>query len=298
MIVTNPATLEPMTALERIPLAKHHGLGNDFLVWLPAHARATDGVDLAVLARRACDRHRGIGADGLIVAEPPAGGPAGDVDAVMVLHNADGSRAEMSGNGIRCLAQAITRARGSTLGALRIATDAGIREVEVRPDPGGDAVTVWASVDMGAVAAGREPAPSTTPAPTAYTRAASLDLGNPHLVLLVEDPGAVDPAIDGPLWEARFPEGCNVHFAAIGAPDVVVMRTWERGAGVTDACGTGATAAAAAVHGWGLTGEQVAVQMPGGEVTVRLGATAVLDGPATWIADAQLPVSQPAGVPA
>jgi diaminopimelate epimerase len=206
----------------------------------------------------------------------------------MVLHNADGSRAEMSGNGIRCLAHALVRGRGTDRADLRIATDAGLREVSVRPDPDDDTATLWSTVDMGEVSPGREPAPSKATPPTSYTKAVSLELGNPHLVLLVEDPGSIDPAVDGPIWEARFPEGCNVHFASVIEPDRVVMRTWERGAGVTDACGTGATAAAAAVNGWGLTGERVSVEMPGGEVSVRLGATAILDGPSTWIADAEV----------
>lgn len=278
-----------MTAPARISLAKHHGLGNDFLIWLPAAPGASEGVDLADLARRVCDRRRGLGADGLIVARPPEGGrETTGIDTVMVLHNADGSRAEMSGNGIRCLAQALARRRGLARVDLRIATDSGVREVAVRPDADGDEAMVWATVDMGEVKPGREPAPSPSAPPTAYERAVSLDLGNPHLVLLVDDPAASDPAVDGPLWEALFPEGCNVHFAAVVAPDRVVMRTWERGAGLTDACGTGATAAAAATHGWGLTGEEVTVAMPGGEVTVRLGAVATLDGPATWIADAEM----------
>src|SRR4051794_1495395 len=164
-----------------ITLSKHHGLGNDFLV---AFHPALPEAELANLARVVCDRHTGIGADGLLVGESDA-----EHTSRMVLYNADGSRAEMSGNGIRCFAQAIVRRRGD-FGEQTILTDAGPRRIEVRPTE--DPLTILATVDMGAV--GERPAPAgwaaigTNPdRPVAH-----LDLGNPHTVVAVDDVAGVD----------------------------------------------------------------------------------------------------------
>ena len=188
-------------------LTKHHGLGNDFLV-----ALAQDNPGLAPdpeVARSLCDRRRGIGADGLILGLEPS--EEGD-DACMVLLNADGSEAEISGNGIRCLAQALLRAAGRSEGSLRIETAGGVRALRtVRGDADGE---VWIQVDMGQV----RPGPTLAPASAAYAalHRTTLDIGNPHLVLHVEDPHAVDLAVDGARLEAEYPDGINVHFVASG----------------------------------------------------------------------------------
>lgn len=272
-------------------LTKHHGLGNDFLVLLgaPADLRAIDGN----VARRWCDRRRGIGADGLLLGA--LGGA--DVDLVMTLFNADGSPAEMSGNGIRCLAQAEARRREVESIALRIRTDAGVRTVEVVPGAGPtDRRTVSATVDMGATSPGPEPDVElkSDPADLGTTEALALsprasvtiDLGNPHLVLLVTDPEAVDLVAAGSLHECAYSHGINVHVIAPtpDEPDALSMRVWERGVGVTDACGTGAVAAARAAHDWGLVGPNVVVHMPGGDVEVVVGDPMTLTGPSTYVA--------------
>ncbi len=253
-------------------LTKHHGLGNDFLV---AFAD-TLPEDAPQLARELCHRTRGVGADGLILALP--GDPAAGTDATMVLFNADGSRAEMSGNGIRCLAQAVVERQGQ--GAeLSIGTDAGVRAVSV--EPGDDPAVALVRVDMGPVSPG--PALDGIDFPDGL-RFATADVGNPHLVIQVTDAGAVDPAADGPEL-SQLAGGVNVEFIS-PRPDGrgIDLRVWERGVGVTEACGTGACAAAQAAHRWGLTGTVVQVSMPGGDVTVELGDTAVLIGPAAFIA--------------
>jgi len=190
-------------------LTKHHGLGNDFLVLLgTAEDVAAVGPDHA---RRWCDRRRGVGADGLLIGtiDPPRG------DLGMVLFNADGSRAEMSGNGIRCLAQAEAERRGVAEIDLVVVTDDGDRSVQVRPGP--DPATVEAAVAMGPARPG--PAADAevdrrhdaTVAPAALAaepkEAVTLDLGNPHLVLLVDDPGQVDVGLAGPRWEAAYRDG-------------------------------------------------------------------------------------------
>ncbi len=261
-------------------LTKHHGLGNDFLVTL---GDVPSGADLA---RRLCDRHRGVGADGLIVGRPPAPGDT-DVDVVMDLRNADGSVAEMSGNGIRCLAQAFLLARGQRAGRVRVATAAGPRPVHVSAT--NEPATCMASVSMGAITAG-DGLPEALPAGlagwmTGITRAETADAGNPHLVVQVIDPTDVDLEAEGPRLEAHFPRGVNIEFIAPtpGAADELDLRVWERGVGITEACGTGATSAATLAHRWGLVGHEVVVHQPGGDVTVIVGDEATLVGPSTYI---------------
>ncbi len=270
-------------------LTKHHGLGNDFLVLLGTGAElAAIGPDHAV---RWCHRHTGIGADGLLLGVVDAP----DADLVMTLFNADGSRAEMSGNGIRCLAQAEVDRRGVAEADLRIATDGGPRTVSVRSGP--DPVTVIAAVDMGP--AGTGPEPDRAPAdgaddPIALAaepqRTVTVDMGNPHLVLLVDDPAKADPHRFGPHWEAGYDAGINVHAIAPtpGTDDELTMAIWERGAGATLACGTGATAAAHAAHAWGLVGRRVTVHMPGGDVEVEVGERMTLHGPSVRIATVEV----------
>ena len=255
-------------------LTKHHGLGNDFLVAL-AEALPTDAP---ALAQAVCNRTRGVGGDGLIFGLP--GDHGASTDVTMVLFNADGSRAEMSGNGIRCLAQAVVQHedRGQSR-ELRIGTDAGIRTVRV--EPADDPATIQARVDMGPVRAGVELASIDYPD---GLRFATADVGNPHLVIQVPDANSMDVAADG-AGPSRLAGGLNVEFISPRLDGHGIdMRVWERGVGVTEACGTGACAAAQVAHDWGLVGPVVAVSMPGGDVTVELGDTAVLAGPAEYIA--------------
>ncbi len=262
-------------------MTKHHGLGNDFLV-----ALAQDNPDLSAdpaVARAPCDRRRGVGADGLILGLAPS--EPGD-DACMVLLNADGSEAEISGNGIRCLAQALLRAEGRGEGSLRIETAGGVRALRtVRGDADGE---VWIQVDMGQVRPGPELAPGSLA--VAALHRATLDIGNPHLVLHVEDPTAVDLAVEGARLESEYPAGMNVHFVQVSARDHMVLRVWERGAGITEACGSGATAAVAAASSWGLVGDHVQVQMPGGAAVVDVADdTLLLTGPSVFVAEVHAP---------
>ena len=268
-----------MTHSGTLHLTKLHGLGNDFLVWIVDGL--VDDAASSELARRVCARHHGIGADGLLTASPSPG----DADWIMTLHNADGSRAEMSGNGIRCFAHAVVRANGIAVPAdLRISTDAGTRLVQVGPSDRSTGEVV-ATVDMGTAENGPPIPTSGQPGGRVIHRSGTADLGNPHLVLLVDDPADVDLASEGPSWESLFAAGMNVHFVAVRDRTTLDMAIWERGAGVTEACGTGACAAAHLTHEWGLVDEHVAVSMPGGTVDVDLGDRIVLTGPSQWIAD-------------
>jgi diaminopimelate epimerase len=276
-----------------VHLTKHHGLGNDFLVALDATAGVPlpdDPEVLAGLARVLCDRRRGIGADGLIVGR--LGDAPEGADVAMALRNADGSRAEISGNGIRCLGQAVVAARGVDRGNVVVATDAGRREVSVVP--GADPREVQVEVAMGEVSVvGEVPAMATVLLDGRAHR--YLAVGNPHLVVEVPDPAAVDLATEGHALEAAFEGGVNVEFVRVvddgdaGAP-VIELRVWERGAGITEACGSGACAAAHAARSWGRVGDDARVAMPGGAATVHLaGDEAVLTGPSVHIARIEVP---------
>jgi diaminopimelate epimerase len=239
-----------------VRLSKHHGLGNDFLV-------VAGAVDPA-MARALCDRRTGVGADGLI----------GYVGSTMTLFNADGSRAEMSGNGIRCLAQAMAAGADVT---LDIETDAGVRRVEVRQV---DARTVEARVAMGQVSDAATPELA-----LGAKEVLGASVGNPHVVAIYPDRPALDAAADGFSMTDR-----NVEFVVVGpGVDELTMRVVERGVGETQACGTGACAAAWAAHRWGAVGERVTVHMPGGSAVVELGDGEVhLIGPAVHIADIEV----------
>lgn len=255
-----------------LTLTKHHGLGNDFLVLLDLD-EATP-VD-AAMARALCDRHTGIGADGIMRVTSGTQG----AEVTMQLRNADGSEAELSGNGLRCLGQAVVD-EGVVPGPfVAVATAAGVRRVEVRP---GDLPrTAVVSVEMGKAELGPD-----QPQDFPDRKARTVDMGNPHLVLVGPDPAGVDVAGLGSQMERMHAGGINVEFVKVGPGlDELTMRVWERGVGETLACGTGACAAAAAAHAWGLVGERVTVVQPGGaaEVEVRPDGL-VLRGPTQRIA--------------
>ena len=264
--------------MSTLTLTKHHGLGNDFLVAFDPGVE-----DLPELARRLCDRRWGIGADGLLVAETEPG-----YAARMVLYNADGSRAEMSGNGIRCFAQALATRRGD-LDPQRILTDAGDRLVTLAATD--DQATILASVDMGMVEPLDEPSGWEALGCHPDRPVAHLSLGNPHAVVGVDDVEVVDLAELG----GKVPH-VNLEIVEPGErQNEIRMRVHERGAGITQACGTGACAAAHAAAGWGLATPadgKLVVHMDGGSATVELDAPAsgrvTLTGPATYIASIEI----------
>jgi diaminopimelate epimerase len=274
-------------------LAKLHATGNDFLV-LDAVSQP-EGLGFGADAVAAlCDRHRGVGADGLILLG------AGDdmVDGRMILINADGKPAEVSGNGLRCLAWVAVRAGLGDGKRLTIGTDAGVHTVDVELDATGDVVA--ATTDMGAATFAPAAIPLT--APSAFDLEATfhgvtyhgdaVGMGNPHLVLLVDDPATARVTQHGPRLEQdeRFPNRVNVEFVAPGPePDAITMRVWERGVGETLSCGTGACAAAAVASRRKLVAdERVTVHVPGGDLVVELGETVRLGGPVVHVFDVDL----------
>ena len=251
---------------------KLHGTANDFIY---VDARAGFPGDPAALATRLCDRRRGIGADGLILLLPASNGEA---DCRMAIYNADGSRAEMCGNGIRGLAKFV-RDRG-LVGAepLRVETDAGVKTIRTLLNGTGRVVRV--TVDMGRpvwdgrripVAADGEVVDRPLEVEGRRYAVTCVSMGNPHCVVFVDDDLADLALADlGPRFARHpfFPRGVNTEFVRPLGPERLEMRVWERGAGETMACGTGACAAAVAAARTGRSGRRVVVALPGGELEI------------------------------
>ena len=257
-------------------LTKHHGLGNDFLVLL-------DLDDIFPLspeqAAALCDRRTGLGADGILRATRTDA----SAQVTMELLNADGSSAEMSGNGIRCLAQAVFQAGYAQPPVLTVATDAGLRTV--REVARVSARTQRMSVDMGQTkVVGSEP----EWVDGEVLDATRVEVGNPHIVLRwggAELPDEEELVAIGSRIDGATPGGANVEIVVPGAnPGELDMVVYERGVGPTLACGTGACAVAAAGQEWELSGATTVVHMPGGPAEISLGEPTVLTGDVTSVA--------------
>ena len=236
-------------------LVKAHALGNDFIL---IESRAISGAtDLPALARGICARHRGIGADGLIVySTTPTG-------ASMRLLNADGSRSEVSGNGVRCLAAWIASQRGVPMpgqqAPIEIETDAGRKRLELLAYENGR-YTFRAAMGMP-----ERIARETLDVGGASVDAVTLRVGNPQCVVLGEvTEERLHTVASALAVHPHFAEGTNVELAAVEAPDRVRILIWERGVGPTQASGTGACAAAVAAIQFGGAARDVEVVSPGG----------------------------------
>ncbi len=264
---------QPTPQTRSLHLTKHHGSGNDFLVLVDLDESSPLEPDLV---RALCHRRFGVGADGVIRVLTGCD----QADLRMELRNADASVAEMSGNGIRCLAQAAVECDLVVPPRFTVSTLAGVRTVEYLPgEAPGSAV---ASVDMGEAVLGPD-----QPQQFSDRRARRVDMGNPHLVLLGSDLDQVDVAGLGTRLQGVHPGGINVEFISVGpGPGAISLRVWERGVGETQACGTGSCAAAAAAASWGLVGETVEVHNPGGTLQVSVGSDGVrLKGPVRKVAE-------------
>jgi diaminopimelate epimerase len=271
--------------------AKGHGTGNDFLI-LPD----PDGqlVLTPPLVAGLCDRHTGLGADGVLrvvrmaaAADPPAGQEA--AEWFMDYRNADGSIAEMCGNGIRVFARYLLGHGLADGPELALATRAGLRHVT--GEPSGDI-----TVDMGApVVLG----PGTAVIGGSQCQGLAVSLGNPHLACVVNVPVAgIDLSQPPVVDHAQFPDGANVEVVRVLGDRSLEMRVYERGSGTTLSCGTGAVAAAVAAssavgepagRNHGSQARAWTVQVPGGKLTVTLtGTGSLLSGPAEIVAEGEL----------
>ena len=239
-----------------IAIVKAHAYGNDFLL-----AEAGDiGGNGSMLAKRMCDRHQGVGADGLLLF-----GASGDT-MTMKLFNADGSASELSGNGLRCLAALIARQRGTTPGTvITVETDAGRKSLTLLGQAG-PRYTFRAA--MGVPEDIRQ---VQIPVLDETVTASILRMGNPQCVVLGNLPDAARFNRFGPALSAHamFPAGTNVEFARVEAPDRVRIVVWERGVGPTTSSGTGASAAAVAAAAHGGASRDVEVIAPGGSQRVE-----------------------------
>jgi diaminopimelate epimerase len=287
-------------------LAKYHGLGNDFLIadlrhGAPPGPSCEDPRSVIAL----CDRHTGVGADG-VLALLPAETPGSH--ARMRVLNADGGEAEMCGNGIRCVAKFLyERDPGLALPILTIDTGAGPLACAVRT-AGGRVESV--TVDMGRPRLRRGEIPMTGPADercvavplTVGDRTVAItavSMGNPHAVAFVDETGPalralaerVGPAIETHAW---FPQRTNAELARIAGPDRIELVVWERGCGITRACGTGACATAVAAclaGGHASPGREIAVRLPGGELAITVApdlSTVHMRGPTRHVFDVEV----------
>ena len=241
-------------------ISRYQGFGNDFLIIFSDEIPS----DASDMAERLCNRKKSIGADGLIF-----GTPSNTADAFFTLYNSDGSQAEVSGNGLACFGYALyknNRAKKS----IKVETKTALHPILISedstnsllvqvslspPDTGPDFQNL--DINLG----GPKP-----------LRVASVDVGNPHLVIEVDEIESVELGTIGPKVESHFmPIGCNIHLVSIVSQNEIQLRTWERGAGLTEACGSGAIAAASAANAWQAVSDEVKVVMPGGVATVILG---------------------------
>jgi diaminopimelate epimerase len=250
---------------------KMHGAGNDY-IYVDCFAQVTP-VNPQQLAVRMADRRFGIGGDGLILIEPAEG-----ADARMRMFNADGSEAEMCGNGIRCVAKYVYDHGICQRPHLRIATGNGVLDLDLEVQNG---KTVGVTVDMG------QPKIDAAQIPTTLSSSRVIDLpvqfdgkelkltcvsmGNPHCVIFL--PQATDELVleYGPIIEKdpRFPQRTNVEFVEVISRNELRQRTWERGSGETWACGTGASAVCVAGVLTGLADRQVLIHLLGGDLSLR-----------------------------
>ncbi len=272
-----------------VPFAKYEGLGNDFVV---VELDRVGGVPSAEQAIRICDRHRGVGADGVLLVGSNAGRPS------MKVINADGSVPEMCGNGIRCVALHLRRAGWIGADAFEIDTDSGPHacrvlelgatgtiEVSMRPAtlvP--DQVPVLARgpvVDEAFEVEGRS------------LRVTAVSMGNPHAVTF-DEPGELRSALASALQRhERFPHHANVGFARVSGPQQIELAVFERGAGWTRACGTGACAAAVAAVETGRAQRDVPIEvrLPGGALRIAVraaGEPIAMTGPAAHVFDGMI----------
>ncbi len=257
---------------------KMHGIGNDY-VYVSTFDQPAP-ADPAALARAVSDRHYGVGSDGLILI-----GPSRRADALMRMFNADGSESEMCGNGVRCVAKFLHDRGIAPRARVRVETGRGVLTLDIEAE-GGKARRV--KVDMGAPILQGSDIPCTLPGdPPLETpitvdghslRVTAVSMGNPHAVVFVDDVVSFPVETVGPALERHpaFPRRVNAHFVEVIGPAEVRMRTWERGSGITLACGTGACAVCVAGVLTGRSGRAILAHLPGGDLDL---AWPAVDGP-------------------
>jgi diaminopimelate epimerase len=249
-----------MTVVGKARYVKSHGLGNDYIVIDPADVPFTVTREAVQLI---CDRHIGVGSDGILLVAKPSGADFG-----VRIYNPDGSDAEKSGNGIRIFAKYLREHGYTDRDSFTVDTPGGRIGVQLTL---ADGLVTEVTADMGTVRF--DPIESIEVGPTRYA-ITSLSIGNPHCVVIVNDLAGVDVHDLGSMIEshAAFPAKTNVQFAQVLSRAHIGIEIWERGAGYTLASGTSSCAAVAAAHRKGLVDRDVTVTMPGGDLEVTVGA--------------------------
>jgi diaminopimelate epimerase len=273
---------------------KMHGIGNDYVYVSTFDEKAP--ADPARLAVAVSDRHTGVGGDGLILI-----GPSERADARMRMFNADGSESEMCGNGVRCVAKYIHDHGIARKGRVTVETGRGILTLDLEVE-GGKARRV--RVDMGAPILQASDIPTTLPGDPPINvpltvegrtlAVTAVSMGNPHAVAYVEDVAQFPVEALGPVLEHHpaFPRRVNAHFVEVLGPGEVRMRTWERGSGITLACGTGACAVCVAGVLTGRTGRTLLAHLPGGDLELEWageGQSVFMTGPAAEVFSGEWP---------
>lgn len=266
-----------------LKFTKSHGIGNDFVV-IDTIRDGVPDVDMSKLAVLVCDRNKGVGADGIILI-------LRKTDLEMRMFNPDGSESEMCGNGLRAFAQ-ICVERGYATGSFPVKTGAGELTPTVLTD-GRIAVNMGPARLSPAEIGMKSADAKFVNAPLDKNRnGTAVSMGNPHLMIFVDNVDAVELGYEGPLYEhhSLFPKRTNVHFVQVMGPSELKMRSWERGAGATLACGTGACAVAVAAHENGFANRQVTVHLPGGdlEIDYQTDGTVIMTGSATNVFEGEL----------
>ncbi len=269
---------------------KMQGIGNDY-IYVNCFDESVENAP--ALARRLSDRHFGVGSDGLILIAPSE-----KADFQMIMYNADGSRAQMCGNGIRCVGKYVHDRGLTDQTTVTVETLAGVLTLELHLGAGGCVETV--TVDMGEPIL--EPARIPVAAPGARAvalpleaagktwRATCVSMGNPHAVIFVDDPDVLDLPAIGPLFEQHpiFPERTNTEFVQVVSDGMLKMRVWERGAGETLACGTGACAALVAAVLTERCGCNAILKLRGGDLAISWNVQnnhIFMTGPAAFVFD-------------
>ncbi len=256
-----------------LPFTKMHGIGNDYVYVDELKNKVDDPAELAKLISH---RQFGVGGDGLVLICPPD--DPGKADAKMRIFNADGSEAEMCGNAVRCVGKYVYERGIAKKNELRIETLAGIRILGLTLENG---VVTLISVNMGhpgfecagipVAADGKDFINREIVAAGKTWKGTAVSMGNPHLVIAVDDVKSLDVPGIGPSFENHplFPRRINTEFVQVKSASRVAMRVWERGSGETLACGTGACATLVACAVNGLTGRKAVVELLGGELLIE-----------------------------
>lgn len=279
-----------------VRFTKMEGLGNDY-VYVNNFAEQIPEERLPALSIAASERHFGVGSDGLIVILPPT---QEGYDFRFRMFNADGSESEMCGNGIRCFARYCYDRGLTTKTTFKVQTGAGTIIPQIQLDGAGQVVGV--KVDMGeprlkrgeipmaGEGAGERVIDERFAVDGRTYQVTAVSMGNPHVMIYVDDVDGVDLEYIGPKIEHHpaFPRRINVHFVQVISESELKMRTWERGSGITLACGTGASAVLVATHLLGKSGRNALIHLPGGDLTIEWDEASghvFKTGPATFVCD-------------